>query len=84
MTRLLRALLVVILGWIGFSSTAEAEIAEPVPSIVHAYDYDGMTLPSPEPNLSLSERGPPSRGSGWGQGLVSEHRHGQGRAATRR
>lgn len=64
MTRLLRALLVVILGWIGFSSTAEAAIAEPVPSIVHAYDYDGMTLPSPEPNLSLSERGPPSRASG--------------------
>lgn len=63
MTRLFGALFVLILGWFGFLSTAEAAITEPVPSNVHAYEYDGHQNSS-EPTLAITERGPPSRAHG--------------------
>lgn len=63
MTRFLGTLFVLILGWFGFLSTAEAVIAVPTPSIVPAYEYDGHHG-SPELTFATTAGGPPSRACG--------------------
>jgi hypothetical protein len=64
MMRLLAVLFGLVLGCLGVLSTAQAAIAVPTPSHVHAYEYD-RHQDGPEPTFAVTGRGPP--------GLASDH-----------
>lgn len=59
MIRLVAVIFGLILGWLGFLSTAEAAIAVPTQSYVQAYEYDGHRMPVQVVDAN-SERGPPA------------------------